>query len=217
MFGIRRPDPDYLTSRRSQANFKLALKIALTALAVLWTVHLVNFLLAYNLNRFGVLPRDLGGLTGILAGPLLHSGFLHLFNNSVPLVVLTTGMLYVYPNASARSLPMIYVGSGLAVWLLGRTSVHIGASGVIYGMLAFVFFSGVVKRDTRGIALSMLVFFLYGSMSWGILPQGGGISWESHLAGAVIGTFAAFWHRTWDRPPVKVYDWENEDDDEDGP
>lgn len=208
---LNRPDPEWLTSSRSKANFRLALKLSLVAVALLWGVHLVNWLAGYGLNRFGVYPRHGGGLIGIAVAPLLHGSFLHLFNNSLPIVVLGTAMLHVYPNSGLRVLPALYVGSGLAVWLLGRSSIHIGASGVIYGMLAFVFFSGVLKRDARGISLSLLVFFLYGSMTWGVLPQGGGISWESHLAGAVLGTVGAFYYRDWDRPPIKVYDWEDED------
>lgn len=208
---LHRPDPDWLSSSRSQANFRLALKLSALAVVLLWGVHLVNWFSGYALNRFGILPRHTGGLLGIALAPLLHGSFLHLFNNSLPIVVLGTAMLHVYPNSGMRALPMLYLGSGLAVWLLGRTSIHIGASGVIYGMLAFVFFSGVFKRDARGISVSLLVFFLYGSMTWGILPQGGGISWESHLAGAVLGTIGAVHFRQWDRPPVKVYDWEDDD------
>lgn len=210
MFKIQRPDPDYLTSDRSKHNFRLALKVTLGFVVLLWAIHLLNWGLGYTLNRFGVWPRSLSGMVGVVAAPLLHSGFTHLFQNSAPLLVLGTGMLFVYPNASVRALPTIYVGTGLLVWLLGRGSIHIGASGLIYGMLAFVFFSGIVKRDARGVALSMLVFFLYGSMTWGIFPQGNSVSWESHLAGAAVGTVLALRFRRWDIPPRKHYDWEDE-------
>ncbi len=208
---LHRPDPEFLTSSRTKANFLLALKLALAAVALLWLIHLLNFLLGYPLNRFGIVPRSLGGLSGIFLAPLLHGSFSHLISNSVPLLVLGTGMIFVYPAASARALPTIYLGGGLAVWLLARSSVHLGASGVLYGMLSFVLLSGLLKRDTRAIALSMLVFFLYGSLSAGLLPGARGVSWESHLAGTAIGAVAAWRFRRWDLPPRKTYDWEDED------
>ncbi|MDJ0656729.1 MAG: rhomboid family intramembrane serine protease [Xanthomonadales bacterium] len=211
MFKIHRPDPNYVTSERSKNNFKLALKATAVFVGVLWAIHMVNWGLDYSLNRFGIWPRNASGMVGVVAAPLLHSGFAHLFKNSLPLLVLGTGMLFVYPNASARALPAIYVGTGLLVWLFGRGNIHIGASGLIYGMLAFVFFSGIVKRDARGVALSMLVFFLYGSMTWGIFPQGNSVSWESHLAGAVVGTVLALRFKAWDIPPRKRYDWEDDE------
>lgn len=213
MLKIHRPDPDYLTSARSKKNFRLALKAAIGFVVLLWSVQLLNWGLDYGLNRFGIWPRHVEGMVGVVASPLLHGSFLHLFNNSAPLLVLGSGMLFVYPNSSIRALPVIYVGTGLLVWFFGRGNIHIGASGVIYGMLGFVFFSGVVKRDARGVALSMLVFFLYGSMTWGIFPQGNSVSWESHLAGALIGTALAFRYKNWDVPPRKVYDWENDDEE----
>ncbi|MFK7957976.1 MAG: rhomboid family intramembrane serine protease [Lysobacterales bacterium] len=208
---LHRPDPEFLTSRRSKANFTLALKLAAVVVAALWAIHLVNFLLGYSLNRFGIVPRSPGGFSGIAFAPLLHGSFSHLINNSLPLFVLGTGMLFVYPGASVRVLPMVYIGGGLAVWLFARSSIHIGASGVLYGMVTFVLLSGFLKRDSRAIALSMLVFFLYGSLSKGLLPGTTGVSWESHLAGAGFGALGAWWYRRWDIPPRKVYDWEDEE------
>ncbi|MEM7707864.1 MAG: rhomboid family intramembrane serine protease [Pseudomonadota bacterium] len=212
---LHRPDPDFLTSGRAKANFALALRLTLAALALLWAVHIVNFLLGYPLNRFGIVPRSADGFAGVFLAPLLHGSFGHLLHNTVPLFVLGTGMLYVYPNASVRVLPMVYIGGGLLVWLVARSSIHIGASGVLYGMLTYVLLSGLLKRDTRAIALSMLVFFLYGGLGSGLLPGVPGISFESHLAGAALGVVGAWRFRQLDIPPRKVYDWENEDEDQD--
>ncbi len=216
MLKIRQPDPDYLASRKSHNNFKLAVKISLGILAALWLVHIINWIGGYGWNRFGVSPRSIQGLWGVLAAPWLHGGWQHLFSNTLPLFVLLSGALFVYPNGALRAIPAIYLGSGAFVWIIGRSpSYHIGASGLVYGLLAYVFFSGIFKLDTRGIALTLLVAFLYGSMAWGILPFQQHVSWEYHLGGALAGFIMALATRKWDRPPRKVYDWELEDDEAD--
>ena len=106
---------------------------------------------------------------------------------------------------------MIWLGSGLLAWLIGRPSLHFGASGFIYGLLAYVFFSGILRRDMRSISVSLLVSFLYGSMIWGVLPIRPHMSWELHLSGALIGVLLAFLYRKWDTVPVIRYDWEDND------
>ncbi len=106
---------------------------------------------------------------------------------------------------------MIWLGSGLLAWLIGRPSLHFGASGLIYGLLAYVFFSGVLRRDMRSVSVSLLVAFLYGSMIWGVLPIRPHMSWELHLSGGLIGVLLAFFYRKWDRVPVIRYDWEEDD------
>lgn len=208
---LRIPDPDYVTSERAHANFRLAWRAAALLLGLLWLVHLVNWLTGYDLNGWGIRPRFFPGVGGIVAAPFLHGGFGHLASNTLPLFVAVTGMLFVHPNAALRVIPAVYLGGGAAVWLLGRPVIHIGASGVVYGLLAYLFIAGLVKRDPRGIALSMLVYFLYGSLAWGVFPTAGRVSWESHLAGAVIGLVLAFRYRRWDLPPRKRYSWEDED------
>jgi membrane associated rhomboid family serine protease len=106
---------------------------------------------------------------------------------------------------------MIWLGSGLMAWLIGRPSMHFGASGLIYGLLAYVFFSGILRRDMRSVAVSLLVGFLYGSMIWGVLPIRPHMSWELHLSGGLMGVLLAFFYRKWDRVPVIRYDWEEDD------
>ena len=207
---LREPDPDFLTSRRSHANFTLAWQLALGLLGVLWGIQLLNWLLGYELNRFGILPREASGLVGIALAPLLHGGFGHLVSNSLPLVVGATGILFLYPNAAVRVLPAVYLGGGALVWLAGRPVIHVGASGLVYGLLAFLFLSGILKRDPRGIALSLLIYFLYGSLVWGVFPIRTGVSWESHLAGGIIGAGLAIRYRRWDLPPRKRYSWEDD-------
>ena len=208
---LHKPDPRFTESKRAQKNFSLALQISLSVLALLWFILITDQYLNLHLGRFGLRPRDVQGLLGILTAPLLHSGVEHLFSNSLPLLVSLTTMLYLYPNSAMRALPIIWLGSGMLAWVIGRPSLHIGASGFIYGVLAFVFISGMLRRDMRSISVSLLVWFLYGSMIWGILPIRPNMSWELHLTGAIFGVVMALRYHDWDRVPVKRYDWEDDD------
>ena len=207
------PDPTYSKSDRAQGNFSLAFKVSLCFVAILWIVALLDWGLGLELIRFGVRPRSLAGLPGILFSPLLHGSFPHLLSNSLPLAVLGTGMLYLYPHSALKVIPAVYMGPGLAVWVFGRPALHIGASGLIYGLAIYVLISGIIRRDTRAVSASMLVFFLYGTLLWGFFPNKTSVSWETHLIGALIGLVLALLFRRLDVPPRKRYAWENEDDD----
>lgn len=204
-------DPDYASSERARANFRLALKIALGFVALIWLIDIVNWALALELQRFGVRPRQFAGLPGILLAPLLHGGPVHLVANSLPLLVLGTGMLYLYPNSALTVLPAVYLGPGIAVWLFAGGSVHVGSSGLVYGLASYVFVAGVLRLDRRAIAASLLVSFLYGSLVWGVLPIQPGVSWQTHLAAALIGLALAIALRRLDIPPRKRYSWEDEE------
>jgi membrane associated rhomboid family serine protease len=205
------PDPAWTTSTRARASFRLAARIALGFVVLVWLVQVLSWGLDLELARFGVRPRELAGLPGILLAPLLHGGFAHLAANSLPLLVLVTGMLYLYPSSALKVIPAVYLGPGIAVWLLGKaSSVHVGASGLIYGLLSYIFVAGVTRRDRRAIAASLLVAFLYGSLVWGVLPIEPRVSWETHLAGAIIGLGLAIALRHLDIPPRKRYEWEDE-------
>lgn len=208
---LNHPDPRYTLSNRSKANFTLALRISLIFLAALWIIFIVDAVLALRLGRFGLQPGELPGLVGLLTAPLLHGSASHLFSNSLPLLISLTAMLFLYPNSSLRAIPIIWLGSGLFAWVIGRPSFHYGASGLIYGLLAFVFVSGVIRRDMRSVAVSLMVWFLYGTMIWGVFPIRPHMSWELHLGGAVMGVIAAFMFRNWDRPPMVRYDWEEDE------
>ena len=187
--------------------------IVLVFIGLLWWVGVADAVFHLGLARYGVLPREISGLRGILFAPLIHGSWLHLLANTAPLFVLGTAMLYGYPRASMLALPAIYLLSGIGVWIFARSNYHIGASGLAYGMMFFVFVIGVLRRDRLSIVLSMIVFFLYGGMIWGIFPQRQGVSFESHFFGAVSGIFMAFMLRIRDAPlPEKQYDWEGEDE-----
>ncbi len=211
---LKVPDPEFTASPRAQASFRLAIKLTLGFLAVVWAVFLFEQISQISLSRFGLRPRDSMGLLGLFTTPLLHGSLAHISSNSLPLFVGGVAMLFLYPHSSLRVLPMIYIGSAALAWTFARPSVHIGASGLVYGMLAYVFVSGILRRDLRSVGVSLMVWFFYGSMIWGVLPAGRGMSWELHLSGAVLGVVLAFLYRDWDRPPVKRYDWDDEDDNE---
>lgn len=208
--GLRTPDPDYTGSVRAKENFVLALKLATAFVLLIWVIYLLDWLLGLGLLRFGLRPRDFSGLVGVISVPLLHGNIPHLVSNSVPLFVALTASLYLYPNSSLRALPLIYLGSSLVAWTFARPNIHVGASGFVYGLLAFVFLGGLLRADLRSIGTSLMIWFVYGSMVWGVLPGGRNYSWELHLAGAGMGVVAAILFRRWDRAPEKRYDWEDE-------
>src|SRR6202049_404078 len=206
------PDPAYTGSERARANFRLAVKIALGFVALIWVIELLNRGLDLGAEDFGVRPRQLAGLPGILFAPLVHGGFAHLIANSLPLLVVGTAMLYLYPSAALRVLPAVYLGTGVAVWLFARGSAHVGASGLIYGLVSYIFVAGLIRRDRRAVAASLLVCFMYGALVWGVLPIEPGVSWETHLAAALIGIVLAIALRHLDIPPRVRYTWEDEED-----
>ena len=200
-------------AERAKGNFRLAVKIALGFVALLWVIELLSLGLDLGVEVFGVRPRELAGLLGILFAPLVHAGFVHLLDNSLPLVVAGTAMLYLYPQSSLRVLPAIYLGPGVAVWLLGPSgSSHLGASGLVYGMVSYIFVAGLIRRDRRAIAASMLIAFMYGALVWGVLPIKYGVSWQTHLAAALIGIAMAIALRRFDVQPPRRYSWEREAD-----
>jgi len=205
------PDPGYTGSDRARANFRLAARLSLGFVVLLWLIPLLGW--GLELERFGVRPRQWIGLPGILVAPLLHASFIHLIANSLPLLVLGTAMLQLYPSAAFRVLPAVYLGPGIAVWLFAREGVHVGASGLVYGLVSYIFVAGLIRRERRAIAASLLVAFMYGTLVWGVLPISVGVSWETHLAAALIGVLMALMLRHRDNPPRIHYSWEDEYED----
>lgn len=183
---------------------------------LLWIVHVAAVVGEWDLRSLGVRPGMVSGLVGVMTAPLVHGSWSHLFSNTLPLLVLGTALVYGTPRAAAIALPVIWLGSGLGVWLFGREAVHIGASGLTHGVMVFVFVAGILRRDRRSIALALLVFFLYGGMIWGVLPLAPGISFESHLFGALAGLACAFLLRACDPLPERPrYSWEDDEDADD--
>ncbi|MEO1308411.1 MAG: rhomboid family intramembrane serine protease [Pseudomonadota bacterium] len=162
-------------------------------LVVIWAVELVNLATGYALNRwFGLLPRSFGGLDGILFMPLLHGSISHAAANTVPLAVLG-GLLAATAQRVALSASAMIVGlGGLGVWVFGKTAIHVGASGLIFGWFGFLVARGWVERRPIPLMVAAVVVIAYGTMVWGVLPGQPGVSWEGHLLGAIAGIFAAF-------------------------
>lgn len=159
----------------------------------MWVVFLFERFTGIDLGFLGISPGNLYGLPGIFSGPLVHGDWSHLINNSVSFLIL--GLLFFtnYPRIASLVFVLIYILTGLLVWFIGRSGTyHIGISGVIYGLASFLFFSGFYRGNTSAIALSLMTAILYGSMAWGVLPTDPGISWESHLSGAVTGLFCSY-------------------------
>lgn len=206
-------DPAFTRSAKARDNFRLAARLALGFVALLWLIPLLGW--GLELERFGVCPRQWIGLPGILVAPLLHADFVHLIANTLPVLVLGTTMLQLYPTAAFRVLPAVYLGPGIAVWLFARGGVHVGASGLVYGLVAYIFVAGLIRRERRAIAASLLVAFMYGALVWGVLPIRHGVSWETHLAAALIGVLLAIVLRHRDNPPRIRYSWEDEKVEED--
>lgn len=201
-----------MTTRLGQS-----LLVSSAFVALLWGIELLDRSLGLQLYRFGIFPQETAGLPGILFAPLIHGSWYHVISNSFALLILGTTLLYGYPRAARPVLALVYIGSGIGVWLFARNSYHFGASGLTHGMMFFIFTTGILRRDKLSIALSLIVFLLYGNMVWSIFPQEPGISYESHFFGAVTGTLAAFLFRDRDpAPPKKSYDWEGEENEDDG-
>ena len=162
----------------------------------IWAVYLINVplgLAEFNLNRFGLEPRTLHGLIGIFTMPFLHDGLNHVLGNTVPLVVLLLMLAFTRPNPK-RVIICLTVMSGTMLWVLGRHKTHVGASGLIYALAAYLMATGIYERKVVSAITAVLVGVLYGgTLFWGLLPIAAEhVSWEGHLLGAVAGgLFAA--------------------------
>ena len=208
---LGKPDPRYTHSKQARRNFRLALKVSLVFVGILWVIFIFDTVFGLRLGRFGLRPGSIPGLAGLITAPLLHANFQHILSNTFPLFLSLTATLYLYPRSSIRVIPMIWVGSGALAWFIGRPNLHFGVSGLIYGLLAYVFVSGILRKDMRSVSVSLLIGFLYGSMVWGVLPIRPQMSWEMHLSGAIFGILLAILFRNWDRTPILRYDWEDDD------
>jgi len=189
-----------------------SLKFSIYFVVLIWVVHLFQFFSTIDLGYLGIRPRMTFGLRGIIFAPLIHdnSDFAHIISNSAPMLVLMTLIKFFYRRVALRSFIMIYILTGLAVWLFARPVYHIGASGVVYGLVSFVFWTGIFRRNIKSIVLALIVTFLYSGFLWGVLPYQEGISWESHLFGAIAGIFTAYWYKEEierDEVPEELPEW----------
>lgn len=174
-------------------------------------IHFIQYAFELNFVRYGIFPRTLHGLYGILFSPFIHGDFNHLFNNAVPLLILGSALFYFYKEIALKVTLWIYLMVGVWTWVYAREAYHIGASGLLYGLFSFLLISGFIRKHTQLIALSFVVIFLYGSLVWGILPIDLKISFEGHLWGFVAGIILAFYYRK-QGPQAKKHVWVEEDD-----
>ncbi|MCB0475190.1 MAG: rhomboid family intramembrane serine protease [Flavobacteriaceae bacterium] len=198
------------TEEQNQFRFSpLVIAFPLYLVFFLWFIYWIEIEKDWYLIKYGIYPRTLIGLRGIVFSPFIHSSVSHLLSNSVPLAILTGALLYFYRQIAFKVLIYGSLLSGLFTWLIGRESYHVGASGIIYLLFSFIFFSGIIRKYYRLIAVSLIVIFLYGSIIWYILPISEEISWEGHLSGFVVGLLFAFLFRDYG-PKRFHYDWEDE-------
>jgi membrane associated rhomboid family serine protease len=203
------PDPSEV--RQDTDRLTRAFLLSASFVIALWLVKIVETVTGLETIQYGIHPGRISGLLGILTAPFIHGSPAHLLSNTLPIVILGTTLLYGYPRSARIVIPALFLGAGLGVWLFARASYHVGASGLTFGMMFFVFTIGVLRWDRRAIGLALVVFFLYGGMVWGVFPGDPAISYESHLAGALTGVALAFLLRRLDpAPPVKRYSWEGE-------
>ncbi len=194
-------DPEYSAARRKQ--WPRAFRIGLQLLAVIWLIFLASQILP--LIQFGNKPRSIEGLLGIVTMPFLHANWSHLIDNTLPLFLTIVALFGNYPKVAKRILIYATLITGILVWVFARGVNHIGASGLFYALLSYLFVSGFLKKDLQSMGISLIIAFLYGYMIWGILPGQTGVSWESHMFGLLTGIFLAWNTKDIDRPKLK--DW----------
>ncbi|MDX6746708.1 rhomboid family intramembrane serine protease [Polaribacter sp. PL03] len=161
----------------------------------IWFIYWIEIYFNFNFNKYGVFPRELIGLRGVFLTHFIHSDTSHLFNNSIPLFVLLLSLFYFYKDIAFKVLIYGALLSGFITWCIARESYHIGASGIVYLLFSFIFFSGIIRKHYRLVALSLIIIFLYGSMIWYVLPIKEGMSWEGHLSGFLVGILFAALYR----------------------
>ena len=188
-----------------------SLKFSVIILIIIWSVKLFEIVFDYDFTEYGVLPRNFNGLIGILFSPLIHSDVNHLLSNSLPVIILCLLIFNFYIQIAKKILIYLYFISGLWLWCIGRESFHIGASGLIYAMASFLFFSGILRKNPQLSAVALLVIFIYGGLFWGLFPIHKNVSWEGHLTGFIAGILVSFIFRK-DGPKRKKYNWEIEED-----
>ncbi|MDA3890165.1 MAG: rhomboid family intramembrane serine protease [Salinivirgaceae bacterium] len=161
--------------------------------ALLWVIKVVDVIMPFSLSQFGIVPRTFGGLAGILFAPFLHANIFHLLSNTIPVFVLLFVLLLFYKNDAPLVITFSVLLGGLLVWIFGRSASHIGISGLIYSLAAFLITAGFLRKDFKSVVVSLAIIILYGGLIWGIFPGRYWISWEGHLFGALVGVFIAFY------------------------
>ncbi|MDG1396608.1 MAG: rhomboid family intramembrane serine protease [Flavobacteriales bacterium] len=188
-----------------------AIRFPLLFVLIIVLVHFYSTYYEIQLSHYGVYPRRIDSLLGVITSPFIHSDWKHLCKNSIPLVILGSSLFHFYNRLALRVWGLSILYTGLLLWLGGRPSFHIGASGLVYALAFFIFFSGLIRKHKPLMAISMIVVFIYGGLVWGIFPREAHVSWEGHLSGAFNGLFWALYYKH-EGPQRKKYSWEVEEE-----
>jgi membrane associated rhomboid family serine protease len=172
--------------------YKSSIKPVLTFVTILYLILFIDYIFPFGISSFGIVPRTKIGLIGIITSPFLHANLNHLLSNTAPLCLLLTILLIFYKR---KALPVIigivFIGGSL-VWSFAREANHIGASGLIYGLVGFLIANGVITRNFKAATIALIIAVLYGGLVYGLLPSDKGISWEGHLFGAIGGIITSY-------------------------
>jgi membrane associated rhomboid family serine protease len=183
---------------KDEENLKISKSIFLIPIlyiVLIWVIYWIEIKFSFNFNKYGVFPRTFKGFRGVFLTHFIHSNTNHLFNNTVPLFVLLCSLFFFYRKMAFKILLLGGFFTGFFTWIIARDSYHIGASGIVYLLFSFVFFSGIIRKHYRLVALSLIIIFLYGSMIWYVLPIKEGMSWEGHLSGFLVGLLFSIYYR----------------------
>ena len=173
------------------------LKVPLRFILLLWIIHSIQYFTGLSFARLGVYSREIEGFFGIFTSPFIHGSWEHLAHNSVPLLMSWSMIWLFYPSIKWKALGWIYILTGIGVWVFGRHVYHIGASGVVYGLISFLFFNGAFRGNLKSFGIALIIILLYSGMLAGIVPREPGISWESHLIGAIVGAIVSYAYRNY--------------------
>lgn len=197
-------------------KLRTSMLVACFTVSIFWCVKSFELLFATDLSQLGLSAQDWSDGFSIITAPLVHGSLGHLFNNTLPLLILLSALFYGYPRSRWRVLSLIWLASGVGVWLFARQANHLGASGITHGVFFFLFFVSLIRRDRKAIILMMIAFFMYGSMTMTIFPREQYISFEYHFFGALAGIIAALlWARRDPKPVEPKYAWEQQPDVDD--
>jgi membrane associated rhomboid family serine protease len=177
------------------AGFIESFSIPVRMVFMMWAVFVVDSFYAFELAVFGLYPRELFGLTGVLTMPFIHGSLPHLMSNTFPMLFLGVTLFYFYNRIAVSVFFNCYIWTGILIWLFARQSIHIGASGVIYALAGFLIFFGLFRHDIKSMVISIIIILLYGGLVYGIFPSQPGVSWESHLFGGIVGAVVSYRYR----------------------
>ena len=172
-------------------RFQQSFVIPIRFVFIIWATFALDLIIPFDLARLGIYPRTLSGLTGILFAPMIHGSLIHLISNTFPILFLGSVLFFFYDRIARQVFFQCYFITSILVWIFGRSSLHIGASGLLYGIAAFLISIGLFRKDFKSILISIVILIFYGGLIYGVFPSQPGVSWESHLLGAIVGVGTA--------------------------